>query len=104
MCEPEYYWEFMLFAAFGWVSTFNAGMFVSLRFWANLRPGSWMTSFIGIMIISSAFNIAFTMSYYYAWTIFFGFYAPMPLAYYLPGTYTAFLSFFLGWFRYILVF
>ena len=30
LCEPEYYWEFMFFAAFGWVSTFNAGMFVSL--------------------------------------------------------------------------
>ena len=94
----------MFFAAFGWVSTFIAGMFVSLRFWANLRPGSWMTSFIGIMIISSAYNIALTITYYYTWTEFFGFYAPMPLAYYLPGTFTAFLSFFLGWFRYILVF
>ena len=106
LCEPEYYWEFMLFAdaAFGWVSTFNAGMFVSLRFWANLHPKSWMISFIGIMIMSSGFNIAFTISYYYAWTKFLGFYAPMPLAYYLPGTYTAFLSFFLGWYRYIPVF
>ena len=59
--EPQYYWEFMLFAAFGWVSAFNAGFFVSTRYWANLHPGPWKTAFILIMIISSSFNIVFTI-------------------------------------------
>ena len=90
----------MLFAAVGWQSTFVAGMFISTRFWANLHPGgSWMTSFIIIMIITTAFNSVFTISYYYVWTEFLGFYAPMPLAYYLPGTYSGFLTFFLAWYR-----
>ena len=104
LCEPQYFWEFMLFAAFGWVSTFNATLFIGTRYWANLHPGPWMTPFIGTMIASSAFNIVFTISYYYIWVDFYGFYAPMPLAYYLPGTYTGFLSFFLCWFRYIRVY
>ena len=90
----------MLFAAIGWVSSYNAGMFVSTRFWANLHPGPWMTSFIVIMIITTAFNVVLTISYYYLWTDLLGFYAPMPLSYYLPGTFTGFLSFFLAWFRY----
>ena len=99
--EPQYYWEFMLFAAFGWVSAFNAGFFVSTRYWANLHPGPWKTAFILIMIISSSFNIVFTITYHYLWVDILGFYAPMPLAYYLPGTYTAFLCFALGFYRYI---
>ena len=102
LCEPQYYWEFMLFAAIGWVSCWNAGMFISTRFWANLHPGPWMTSFIMIMIITTAFNVVLTISYYYLWTDLLGFYAPMPLSYYLPGTCSGLLSFFLAWFRYTL--
>ena len=97
--EPEYFWEFMLFAAFGWASIFTGCGVLQTHYWANMHPGNdWRDMFVMTLIIS-AVNICLTLIYYYLWTGILGYTAPMVFTYYIPGSLCGVVLCVLSWFR-----
>ena len=101
--EPQYYWEFMLYSSFGWITTFVAYYFGFIRYGANFQFEKFWPSFIFIWVNAVATNIILYLIYHFIWVNIYGFYAPMPMAYYIPGTMAGFLIFGLGWARYIII-
>ena len=98
--EPYYYWEFTLYASFCWVTTFVGYYFGSIRYGANFHFGKNVPAFIFIWVCAVACYIILTLIYHLIWVTIYGFYAPMPMTFYVPGSFTGGFIFALGWVRY----
>ena len=101
--EPQYYWEFMLYMAFGFCSIFSSHVVLATFFVANMNPGKNMLAVIVMTLIGAIINIVTTVIYYFIWVNVLGFYAPMPMGLYIPGSLTVIGCIGLSWFRYYFV-
>ena len=97
--EPEYFWEFVLFASFGWASIFTGYVVLQTNYWANMHPGNYWRDMFVMTLIISAVNICLTLIYNYLWTGILGYTAPMVFTYYIPGSLCGVVLCVLSWFR-----
>ena len=98
--EPEYFWEFMLYMSFGFCSIFAAHIVLATFFVANVNPGNNLLAFLVMTLVGAIINIVTTVFYYIIWVYVLGFFAPMPMALYIPGSITVIGCIGLSWFRY----
>ena len=98
--EPEYFWEFMLYMSFGFCSIFAAHIVLATFFVANVNPGNNLLAFLVMTLVGAIINIVTTVFYYIIWVYVLGFFAPMPMALYIPGSITVIGCIGLSWFTY----
>ena len=98
--EPQYFWELMLYMAFGFCSIFSSHIVLTTFFVANMNPGRNWLAVISITLIGAILNVITTLLYYFIWVNILKFYAPMPMGLYIPGSLTVIGGIGLSWFRY----
>ena len=99
LSEPQYYWELMLYMAFGFCSIFSSHVVLATFFVANMNPGKNWLAVIIMTLTGAIINIVITISYHFIWVNVLGFYAPMPMGLYITGSLTAIVCIGLSWFR-----
>jgi hypothetical protein len=101
--EPEYYWEFMLFIAFGWVSCTAANFVLRTYFWANINPGNNGAAFMVMSLLTSCCILTITIIQNTIWTNK-GHNTPVPFVfgYYPAMAFSDLVLNFLTFFRYLL--
>ena len=104
LSEPQYYWELMLYMAFGFCSIFSSHIVLTTFFVANMNPGRNWLAVIVITVIGAILNIITTLLYYFIWVNVLELHAPMPMGLYIPGSLTVIGGIGLSWFRYYRIF
>ena len=102
--EPQYYWELMLYMAFGFCSIFSSHIVLTTFFVANMNPGRNWLAVIVITVIGTILNIITTLLYHFIWVNVLELHAPMPMGLYIPGSLTVIGGIGLSWFRYYRIF
>ena len=101
--EPGYYWEFMLFIAFGWASCTAANFVLDTHYWANINPGSNGAAFMVMSLLASCCILSITIIQNTIWTNK-GYHTPVPLVfgYYPSMSFSVIILNILTFFRYLI--
>ena len=100
--EPNYWPEFMLLTAAGWISIYSLAIILQAAYWANIPYAKNWISLLYIYGITATTCILVHLSFNLIWIYILELFPPVPFTVYNASVIILFAMYTSLWFRYIL--